>query len=558
MQDLTPQLRTRLNRVERAVGFFVLLATLLLLVGLSTYLYHTAQRKGWFVSKVTYCTTLYSGAGLAVGDPVTLWGFNVGEITRIDTQPPEDVFNVYVEFTVRAPYFGYLWTEGTRARVTAADFLGKRAIEVTKGDNYVPTHLVWPWRELSPTEALKLSEPSHFVFLDELPGSAATAGSWAFAAGDLKDSPALASKLTRQGDSVSAYVNSRLSEATRSRLLTWTDPATLPDDLQALMVEDLNAIVAGESIWDEARFRDVPVRGEARDLLETAPAGGRLARLNRVLLEDAYPVELARKPIPPVTRLLEPLSVTALQLAASNAIERIRLADRTRPLNEVTLVWDLATRRYVPFGPQIRPYWLEPREMPAIADRVDALFSQVETNLSQHLTRILTNSVQLTTHADELLVRTGPLLSNLTFISTQLTNPAGSLGDWLLPVEMRDQLLSTLRSADDTLTNATATLTNASAMMVAVNTNLVELTAQLDAPLASLSTIISNLNTQVQANTNFVSTLNDLLLHTDELIQGFKRHWFLRGAFKTKPTNAPSAKPAKVLQSPKGESMNRR
>lgn len=31
VQDLTPQLRTRLSRVERAVGWFVILATLLLL-----------------------------------------------------------------------------------------------------------------------------------------------------------------------------------------------------------------------------------------------------------------------------------------------------------------------------------------------------------------------------------------------------------------------------------------------------------------------------------------------------------------------------------------------
>ena len=33
LQDLTPQLRTRLSRMERAVGWFVFLATVLLLVG---------------------------------------------------------------------------------------------------------------------------------------------------------------------------------------------------------------------------------------------------------------------------------------------------------------------------------------------------------------------------------------------------------------------------------------------------------------------------------------------------------------------------------------------
>ena len=46
LQDLTPQLRTRLNRMERVVGWFVLLATLLLLFGFGYYLYKTAERKG--------------------------------------------------------------------------------------------------------------------------------------------------------------------------------------------------------------------------------------------------------------------------------------------------------------------------------------------------------------------------------------------------------------------------------------------------------------------------------------------------------------------------------
>ena len=38
LQDLTPQLRTRLNRMERAVGWFVLLATALLIFGFAYYL----------------------------------------------------------------------------------------------------------------------------------------------------------------------------------------------------------------------------------------------------------------------------------------------------------------------------------------------------------------------------------------------------------------------------------------------------------------------------------------------------------------------------------------
>src|SRR5438128_192620 len=72
IQDLTPQLRTRLRRVEKIVGFFVLLAVLVLVVGFAYYLYSTAQRKGWLIPKCPYFTFVQSAEGLKVGDAVKL------------------------------------------------------------------------------------------------------------------------------------------------------------------------------------------------------------------------------------------------------------------------------------------------------------------------------------------------------------------------------------------------------------------------------------------------------------------------------------------------------
>ena len=127
VQDLTPQLRTRLSRVERAVGWFVMLATVLLLAGFGYYVYHVAQRKGWFLVKAKYFTLVDTAAGLHVGDAVKLMGFDVGWITDIETQPFDDpLFNVYVEFIVKEPYYGYIWTE-SRAKVVTADLLGPYA-----------------------------------------------------------------------------------------------------------------------------------------------------------------------------------------------------------------------------------------------------------------------------------------------------------------------------------------------------------------------------------------------------------------------------------------------
>ena len=135
LQDLTPQLRTRLSRVERAVGWFVFLATALLLFGFGYYIYHTAERKGWFLIKAKYFTYVQSSSGLNIGDPVVMMGFPVGQITWIHVTEPGDPHNVRVEFEVRDKYFRYIWTGGSFVKVNSADFLGKRQLEVTRGTN---------------------------------------------------------------------------------------------------------------------------------------------------------------------------------------------------------------------------------------------------------------------------------------------------------------------------------------------------------------------------------------------------------------------------------------
>src|SRR5262245_13717056 len=116
LQDLTPQLRTRLRRVERLVGLFLLITFVVMLAGFVYFLWHTAQTRGWFVTKIPYYTYIADATGLKVGTPVTMMGFNIGEITKID-QMPMDIwyltnrYNVFIGFKVREPYDGYIWTD---------------------------------------------------------------------------------------------------------------------------------------------------------------------------------------------------------------------------------------------------------------------------------------------------------------------------------------------------------------------------------------------------------------------------------------------------------------
>lgn len=157
LQDLTPQLRTRLNRMERAVGWFVMLATALLVFGFGYYIYNTAESKGWFKTKAVFYTYADDGAGFSVGDNVKLMGFNAGRILEIQPMPPwGSEHNIYVKFEVLEPNFGYLWTVGSRAKWAESGFLGKRELNVTKGVGGHAIYLINPIRTASVTEARAL------------------------------------------------------------------------------------------------------------------------------------------------------------------------------------------------------------------------------------------------------------------------------------------------------------------------------------------------------------------------------------------------------------------
>jgi hypothetical protein len=60
------------------------------------------------------------------------------------------------------------------------------------------------------------------------------------------------------------------------------------------LVKDINQVINGPSIYEQARFSQVVLRPETGELLKQNLHGMQLARLNKLLLEDAYPAELAK------------------------------------------------------------------------------------------------------------------------------------------------------------------------------------------------------------------------------------------------------------------------
>ncbi|MBM3881696.1 MAG: LamG domain-containing protein [Verrucomicrobia bacterium] len=126
-------------------------------------------------------------------------------------------------------------------------------------------------------------------------------GGWEPATYDFKDAPAFAARLKAGSDPVSQFIASRLAPATQSELAAYSGVGSVPGPLLKALVDDLDQLVKGRGrfgqilppLWDPVRFAGVALSPETRRLV--AEAGNPLLspKLNRLLLEDAYPREIA-------------------------------------------------------------------------------------------------------------------------------------------------------------------------------------------------------------------------------------------------------------------------
>ncbi|HXP61741.1 MAG TPA: N-6 DNA methylase [Dongiaceae bacterium] len=122
-------------------------------------------------------------------------------------------------------------------------------------------------------------------------------GSPMFSADSFKNITAFATKLRHSSDGVSTFLNGRLSGRTRQALATYEAGGANLAPLQTFLVEDINTLIKGLSLYDAQRFAGVTMRPETKQLLERNPQEENLARLNRLLLEDAYPLEISTREV---------------------------------------------------------------------------------------------------------------------------------------------------------------------------------------------------------------------------------------------------------------------
>jgi hypothetical protein len=112
--------------------------------------------------------------------------------------------------------------------------------------------------------------------------------------GGITDPSAFAGKLTNGTDAVSVFLRGKLDALVKADLASYSPSNANAKVLISALAKNINQVISGPSIYDIARFSQVILRPETEQLLQQNVYGPQLARLNMLLLEDAYPAELAK------------------------------------------------------------------------------------------------------------------------------------------------------------------------------------------------------------------------------------------------------------------------
>jgi hypothetical protein len=120
-----------------------------------------------------------------------------------------------------------------------------------------------------------------------------------FSAADITDAAALAKKISMRADAISTMLGGQLDEPGETALAAYSsegeDPKVMKDATAAL-VRALNRMVSNPALYTEACLAGVKVRPDMDVQRRRDLQGQELLRSNRVLLEEAFPQEIAASP----------------------------------------------------------------------------------------------------------------------------------------------------------------------------------------------------------------------------------------------------------------------
>ncbi len=154
-------------------------------------------------------------------------------------------------------------------------------------------------------------ELTHLVFIQGFDFYVNAGAAGPFTVRDIADLSLLAFRLTAPRTPLASALVDALTPALWTALATALREALHPGrgsapraprpvensraDLEDGLAAGIEAVLSGPPLWQPGRFAGVRLRPETRGLIEQAPQGADLYRLNRMLLEDALPLEIARR-----------------------------------------------------------------------------------------------------------------------------------------------------------------------------------------------------------------------------------------------------------------------
>jgi type I restriction enzyme M protein len=156
-------------------------------------------------------------------------------------------------------------------------------------------HAVCRWSYIKQNPSFELLNGTVFPWLRGLEDwLSKNAVSSSFSLESFMDIEGFVRELEAYNNSLARQIADRLSPGTRNSLWKQSDKP-FSKQQRAAFVDDLNAIVRGESLYHPQRFEHVILRPETKQLADKNPRGDELIQLNLLLLEDAYPQFISRR-----------------------------------------------------------------------------------------------------------------------------------------------------------------------------------------------------------------------------------------------------------------------
>jgi integrase len=115
---------------------------------------------------------------------------------------------------------------------------------------------------------------------------------------EITDLHSLALQLGQATDGVSQYLLGRFAQSTRELLSTYDPAVTDVEALRSALANELSLVINGEPIFEAQRFAGVKLSNATQQCVGRQLKGLGPTRFNRLLLEDSFPLALAKQPKP--------------------------------------------------------------------------------------------------------------------------------------------------------------------------------------------------------------------------------------------------------------------